>query len=243
MNSLNYTLLSLTLLLFSCNNSTNSSTNSNESSDTLTTQHNKGGLMLDSSIVNQIKNFYYQFHLKFKYHEIKKSEEVNKNSIAISYEGKYEKSSDDWTPLSEIYIPLINNPNSQELEPNAFVYGDLNGDGHDDCFVRTDIEGAGCAANISWADYFIFIFNNGKYILKHISSGDIDDKELSKVYPNIYSNEHIGHFGPNRIENGEIIGLGLEHSDEDPIVSPSITYEYRFTFNGNKLVQKSRIKI
>lgn len=226
-------LASIILFIASCNQPNNSkqiNSTGKDSNVSIKTDFNDSN-ELPLSIIAQIKEFYQKYHKDLNYFDLKIEEKKENGILELEYKGRYKKTDKEWDIISGVEIPLKNHPNTKDLEPEGYVIGDLNGDGLNDYFVRSNLTLA--LADDILPYYAVFINNNGAYEMKYMESGTYTENQ----------GEYIGYFGPNRIENGVIIGLGLEAPEDNPGYPASETYEYRFIFDGKKLVQTLRKKI
>ncbi|MFN8154980.1 MAG: hypothetical protein U0Y08_11875 [Bacteroidia bacterium] len=121
---------------------------------------------------------------------------------------------------------------SQTVDFSKFIHdqvkGDINNDGIDDLIVTVMVTSGGSAA---WDEIFIFIFQEGRYILNGMSR-----------CPDICGCS-TGTFKPIKIANGQIVGTSTCWTPEDAQCCPSLEYNTTVTFDGKGLKFVSKVKV
>ena len=123
--------------------------------------------------------------------------------------------------------------NDDDFEPEDFPvglpsepeysFGDLNGDGVEDGFAMAPMDqcDGGNALHASEENVVFVSQPDGSYLT-------LDDQR-------VWSSLGVGNIG--EIENGEIIGLGIDYDDDDPRCCPSISWDVRYKVVDNVVME------
>ena len=117
---------------------------------------------------------------------------------------------------------------------NTILYGDIDNNNSEDLIVGVLTEGGGTGGNdLHSIDLFVFLNNNGKYQFVSVTP----DNEVCGGIMNRGDN-----FMPYKIQGGFLIGKTVSYQDDDAMCCPSLEYNTKVKFNGNKLVFNSKCK-
>lgn len=177
---------------------------------------------LDENIFEEIKNYYHDIYDE----KSTRVKEIRNDSITkYTYYTIYEGEGIEGYIIS-IFIP--NKSNFNLFLSNPILYGDLNGDKVDDIVVSVHTEGGGNGSNTSWQDFFVFLNQNGNYLLKSVSRGyEICGCEKPMGFIDI--------FRTKKIEKGYLIGESHCYTTKDAHCCPSLLYLTKVKLKNDKL--------
>jgi hypothetical protein len=219
--------LYLGIFFFSCGNS---GTKVEKSDSSTFTPNFNLGVVLDSNIINAVKQYYYQNSKNIIQFDSTASISMNEEKLDSILDITFQ------VDLGEMGSPIVHSAKLPLFVGEDAYGGDLNNDTLVDLIYVVHTEGEGTSMGGGDAfhnDIFVFI-NNGKSLeLVEV----VNDRTLSKC-------KEWGHFYINKIENGQMLGESICHDEDDPMCCPSLNYNTTVKLiNGHlKVVDSKFIK-
>lgn len=162
---------------------------------------------IDDHIIHEISQYYIQGDGRPYSYQITKSD----SSLALIFK-------DESFRVMYIQLPTIYSDSSLQI-----ISADFNNDKTEDLIISVSLEGGWAGGNVFDLDYFVFIKQDGSYILSSVNNA----KSLTDCESGIFELEDI--------INGQLTGISYCYAPNDGNCCPSLKYKTILEIEDGKL--------